>query len=446
MNPRTRQPLAARVLVVDDNAAIHDDFRKIFVSTVNGELEELEASLFGERPSPSIAASVDLAFASQGTEAVSLVERDLAGGRTFDVAFVDVRMPPGIDGVETVVRLWRIDPRMQIVMCTAYSDYSWEEMATRLGAADSFLILKKPFDRVEARQLVQSLTEKRALLLERESRLEELDRLIRERTDELAQANASLALEMKQRLKTEQQLHQSQKLEALGRLAACMGHEINNPLSYVLANVEQAGIMVGDQEPLGSEERLELRTMLEEAASGVNRIALLVRHLKVFSRAQPQPSRPFAVNAVIDSAFTLVRNEIRHRASLVLDLASDLPEVVGEAHRLEQVLVNLLINAVQSIPPGDAEGNRIKVTTQTGGAGEVVIAVSDTGCGIAPDDLERVFEAFYTTKPVGEGTGLGLAICHSIVQAHGGRIAIDSTVGSGTTVTVALPSAQPHAG
>jgi signal transduction histidine kinase len=180
--------------------------------------------------------------------------------------------------------------------------------------------------------------------------------------------------------------------------------------------------------------------MLDEAGAGVHRIAALVRHLKVFSRAQPQPSRPFAINDVVESAITLVQNEIRHRATLSLGLGSALPEVFGEPQRIEQVLVNVFINAAQSIPPGDVSGNTIRVTTHPAAAGEVVIEISDTGCGISPEDLERAFEAFYTTKPVGEGTGLGLAICHSIVEAHRGRMSIDSEVGSGTTVTIALPT------
>lgn len=434
------------MLVVDDNPDIHRDFRKILVPVeVPDDLGELETALFGDRPTAPAPAPVELSFASQGAEALLMVEAAVAAGQAYDVAFVDVRMPPGMDGVETAVRIWQIDARVQIVMCTAYSDFSWEEMTERLGAGHSYLILKKPFDRVEARQLVQALTEKRALLLEREARLVELDRLVRERTDELAQANAVLAQEMRQRLMTEQQLAQSQKLEALGRLAAGMGHEINNPLSYVLSNVEEASMMLEPGKPLGDAERDELRVMLDETAAGVQRISLLVRHLKLFSRSQPQPSRPFSVNDVVTSALTLVRNEIEHRANLVRALAPDLPEVVGEPNRIEQVLINLLLNAAQAIPLGDATGNTVRVSTRRGLDDEVVIEVADTGCGIAADDLERVFEAFYTTKPVGEGTGLGLAVCHSIVEAHGGRIAIDSKPGGGTTVTVALSSTAVQA-
>ena len=433
-----RQPFAARVLVVDDNPAIHDDFRKIFAPRdVPSALDALEEALFGDRTSPGNTATVELSFARQGAEAVALVELAAGERRTFDVAFVDVRMPPGIDGIETAVRMWKLDPRLQIVLCTAYSDYSWEEIADRLGSAEGYLILKKPFDRVEARQLVHSLGEKRALLNERELRLQELDQLIRERTAELAQANASLAMEMTQRLETEQQLHQLQKLEALGRLAACMGHEINNPLSYVLANVEQASFML--EQPPGPAELDELRTMLQEAAAGVHRIALLVRHLKVFSRLERQPTQSFRVNEVVESALTLVGNEIRHRATLVRDLADDLPVLMGEPQRVETVLVNLLLNAVQAIPPGDPSGNRIRVSTRRDRGDEIVIDVSDSGRGIPQDELERVFEAFYTTKAVGEGTGLGLAICHTIIQAHGGRLSIASAPGSGTTVTAVLP-------
>ncbi|HKE18562.1 MAG TPA: ATP-binding protein [Kofleriaceae bacterium] len=446
MLPNSAQPVA-RVLVVDDSPAIHDDFRKILAARGAGDfLDELEETVFGglvsaAEPSPAVA----LSFAGQGADALALVERDAAAGRSFDVAFVDVRMPPGIDGVETVVRLWRIDPRVQVVMCTAYSDYSWDDMAGKLGSAHSYLILKKPFDPVEVRQLVQALSEKRALLLEREGRLEDLDHQVRERTDELARASSDLAAEMRQRLATEQRLHRSQKLEALGRLAACMGHEINNPLSYVLTNIEEAGLMLAGDAPLGPAERAELCAMLEESAAGVQRIAVLVRSLKVFSPSQPQPSRLFAVNQAIESALALVGNEIRHCATLATELAAELPPIMGERDRIVQVLVNILLNAVQSIPPGDAATNAIRVTSQSGGDGDIVVQVSDTGCGIAAGDLERVFEAFYTTRAVGQGTGLGLAICHSIIEAHGGRMSIESSLGNGTRLTVSLPASHDPA-
>src|SRR5688500_5536172 len=141
------QDASHRVLVVDDTQAIHDDFRKILAaSPVKDEFEAEEDAFFGTAEPAAEKASFDLSFASQGLEALDLVAAAARGGRRFEVVFMDVRMPPGLDGIETTARMWEIDPDLQVVICTAYSDYSWEEMIGRLGRTDRLLILKKPFD------------------------------------------------------------------------------------------------------------------------------------------------------------------------------------------------------------------------------------------------------------------------------------------------------------
>jgi signal transduction histidine kinase len=177
----------------------------------------------------------------------------------------------------------------------------------------------------------------------------------------------------------------------------------------------------------------------------VHRIALLVRHLKVFTREQGKPARPYQINKLIESAMSAVGNEVEQKARIVRDLAADLPNLLGDPNHIEQVLVNLLLNAMQSIPDGDPAGHSIRLSSRYAPDGNIVIEVSDTGCGIAPANMDRVFEAFFSTKPVGDGTGLGLAISHSIIQAHGGTISIESTPGSGTTVTVMIPLAGTQA-
>ena len=149
-----------RILLIDDNRAIHEDFRKILAPADAAKFDEIEAILFGEpakivRP---IQCEIDSAY--QGAEGVQLVQQALAAGRPYAMAFVDMRMPPGLDGVETTGKIWEVDPEVQIVICTAYADYSWDEMFAKLGNSDGLVILKKPFDTVEALQLVNALTEK----------------------------------------------------------------------------------------------------------------------------------------------------------------------------------------------------------------------------------------------------------------------------------------------
>ncbi len=177
-----------RILVVDDNPAIHEDFRKIILGhqARNSALDAAEAILFdtpsatGSKP---VQFSIESAF--QGREALEKVVQSLADGRPFAMAFVDVRMPPGWDGIETIAHLWKADPTLQVVVCTAYSDYSWEKMTEKLGVSDSLVLLKKPFDNVEVLQLSHALTKKWLVTRQAQLRLDELEQMVGERTAEL---------------------------------------------------------------------------------------------------------------------------------------------------------------------------------------------------------------------------------------------------------------------
>jgi CheY-like chemotaxis protein/anti-sigma regulatory factor (Ser/Thr protein kinase) len=165
----------------------------------------------------------------------------------------------------------------------------------------------------------------------------------------------------------------------------------------------------------------------------------IVRDLKVFSRADKDERRPTSIPRVLQSAVNVAGPELRRRARLVLDLA-DVPTVVANESRLSQVFLNLLVNAAQSIPEGHPEENRIAASCRVDPLGRVVVAVQDTGCGIPQADQKRIFDPFYTTKPVGVGTGLGLAICHGIVSSVGGEIEVESAPGRGSTFRVTLPA------
>ena len=184
-----------RILIIDDNQAIHDDFRKILAPLDAGrsaELDASEAELFGE-PVPQASRVVfELDSAYQGQEAVAMLEKSLAEGRPYAMAFVDVRMPPGWDGVETTRRMLELDPRLQIVICTAYADYSWDDIFASIGERDGLLILKKPFDTIEALQLAYAFTEKWRLHRESQSKMQDLEARVEERTAEIRRANQAL--------------------------------------------------------------------------------------------------------------------------------------------------------------------------------------------------------------------------------------------------------------
>jgi len=182
-----------RILVVDDNAAIHDDFRKILLGhRRNAQIDQMEAIIF-DAPAPAPAPVFELHSAFQGEEALEKVTAAKAGGVPFAVAFVDVRMPPGWDGIETIWNLWKADPALQVVVCTAHSDYSWEKMTSVLGVNENLVILKKPFDNIEVLQLAHALTRKWHVTQQARLRLDELDALVRARTAELQRSNDELS-------------------------------------------------------------------------------------------------------------------------------------------------------------------------------------------------------------------------------------------------------------
>ena len=186
-----------RILVVDDNEAIHDDFRKILcLNAALAQFDSDEAELFGSNPKRRSRADFELAFATQGPAALEMVRAAWRAGRRYAVVFMDVRMPPGWDGLDTTLKLWKVDPDLQVVICTAYSDKSWEEMSEKVDHPERLLILKKPFDSIEVLQLAHALTEKWALLQAVRHDVEELERTVSRRTQEITAANALLEAEV----------------------------------------------------------------------------------------------------------------------------------------------------------------------------------------------------------------------------------------------------------
>jgi len=245
------------------------------------------------------------------------------------------------------------------------------------------------------------------------------------------------ARDLTERRRLEAELGTADRLASVGRLAAAVGHEINNPLAYVVGNLDLLASMLDKGAP---EETREARRLLGEAREGADRVRRIVRDLKIFSQRDAEERGPTDIRRVLESSIGIAWNEIRHRARLTKDYAPT-PYVHGNEARLGQVFLNLLVNAAQAIPEGNAERHEVRVSTRYAPPW-VTVEISDTGVGIAPDLLERIFEPFFTTKPAGAGTGLGLSICRTLVNAAGGEISIESTVGKGTTVRVSLPESS----
>ena len=197
-----------RILVIDDNRAIHDDFRKILApdTRATAALDAAGTKLFGETGAVVRKIQYEMGSAYQGQEGVTLLKAALEAGRPYAIAFVDIRMPPGWDGVETTKRIWALDPEVQIVLCTAYADYSWDDIMEKIGNCDGLLILKKPFDTVEALQMAHALTEKWWLHRQSRRKMEELESLVAERTRELRQTNHTLRAEVEEHRRAKAEL------------------------------------------------------------------------------------------------------------------------------------------------------------------------------------------------------------------------------------------------
>ena len=570
-----------RILIIDDNPAIHGDFNKILCRSrsSNAALDDAEASLFGEEPTNSSKLEPTQAFemdsAHQGKEGLALVEKALKEGRPYAMAFVDVRMPPGWDGIETIRHIWKVDHEIQIVICTAYSDYSWEEMTGDPQHADNLLILKKPFDNIEVVQLAHALTKKWTLAKQAKLSLENLDKLVAEKTADLhrtlshlqeettqrtavqaslkvseerfskafraspfpmailhldtdkfedcndaflkmtsqerasvldhtsadfelwsdketpkllrqklqadrsitnlerdvldksgphrstllsgetfALGNDAYAIliwqDLSERLRLEAQLRQSQKMEAVGQLAAGVAHDFNNILTVIQGHASLSMLSTS----------IDGRTKesLDQISVAADRAAALTRQLLAFSRKQIMQLRALGLNDAINGLLSMLNRLIGEHIKLKTEFGVDLSPVHADQGSIEQVIMNLVVNARDAMPDGgqlvikteeknitaaDCRANREALVGKF-----ICLSVSDTGTGMDESTRSRIFEPFFTTKEVGKGTGMGLATVYGIIQQHNGWIDVTSQPGVGSTFHVYLPTssqiAQPE--
>ena len=373
-----------------------------------------------------------------------MVKRAAEEGDHYALAFVDIRMPPGWDGVETISHLWECRPDLQIVICTAYSDYSWVEMIRKLGYSPNLVVLKKPFDNIEVLQLAHALTEKWHLNRQVQSRLKDLDALVRQRTSELESANAQLKQEITKQLKLESQLRHSQKMEAVGQLAAGVAHDFNNILTVIQGNAS----LLQDQfrqDPAGAEPLNDISVAAEKAAR-------LVRQLLAFSRKQVLKPEVLDLGRVVNNLEEMLKRLLGDHITLDVQAAPALPPVRADLSMMEQIIMNLSVNARDAMPKGGRLTVSIDAVTITPDDAHknseirpgphVRISVSDTGCGIASELLPRIFDPFFTTKEIGKGTGLGLATVYGIVKQHHGWVDVQSAVNQGSTFRIFLPAGQ----
>jgi signal transduction histidine kinase len=436
-----------KILVVDDNPDIHSDFQTILMSDDSTEnLDQLEAEIFGSSREP-IRPTHEylLSFALQGQQALEMVDDALAADDPFHLAFIDMRMPPGWNGLETIERIWQRDPDIQIVLCTAYSDYSWEEIENRLHRTDNLLILKKPFDVSEVAQMASTLTRKWILLKTAQLKQEELETLVDERTEQLQQTNRQLVDEIKERRRLQKQLIRSQKMEAIGTLAAGVAHDLNNILAGIVSYPDLLLRQVDPNSMMHKQLQLIQKTGYKAAAIVQDMLTLGRRAVTTKDEVDLEA----VVNDFLQSPEWFKIKSHHPKVRVRTRFESGLFYLLGSEVQLTKTLMNLASNAAEAMPEGGTITiglSRRKLEESFAGyepispGDYIVLSVADTGDGIDTEDKEHIFEPFYTKKKMGcSGTGLGLAVVWGTVRDHKGYIDLTSPKDKGTRFDLYFP-------
>ena len=408
-----------RILLIDDNPAIHDDYRKILgvsSKSTDTSLMVMESALFGA-PSPRESAAeaggfpalFDLTSALQGVEAVKRVKEALEAKNPFAVAFVDMRMPPGWDGLETILRMWEVDPSVQVVICTAYSDRSWSEIRQSLGNSDQLLILKKPFDSIEVLQCACTLTEKWTLTQLAQLRMEGLEGIIKERTAEALKA---------MRLKND--------------FLSNLSHELLTPMNGIVGladSLESTRLNADQQELVGLLKNCSFQLM--------NLLKDILDFNELEANRLKLQSASFKPRNVLTEVEALLAVDVRKKGlHFACQVDPKVPDVLfGDARRLQQVLSKLAENAVRFTERGRVEIG-IDLIQDTESDSLLDFRVSDTGTGMAEQTQAAVLQGFSqadssSTREHG-GIGMGLTLCRLLLELLGSRIQIQSEVAKGS--------------
>jgi len=537
-------PINNRILVIDDDQDIWQAYGQVLQgkkTAADSAIDRLSQLVGNGGEGNGHTFAVD--YAAQGQEGFDKASQARESGAPYSVAFIDIRMPPGWDGLETAAKIRKLDSDIEIVIVTAYSDRSRAEIATAVGCCDKLLFIRKPFDAEELMQLAISLTAKWQLncdLLASESRFRdlvestsdwvwEMDKdgcfsycsplcaklygyhpeellgqcfykilMAPEEQAVMADFFARCLIEAKPcqaherqyqrkdgtiimvessgvpiysdtgevigyrgidrditgRKQQEEEIHfleeqqrQAQKLGALGTLSGGIAHDMNNILTPILGFTELAMVQAKADSILHDQ--------LQNINNCTNKAADLIRQILAFSRKQSVQTVNLSLNEVVDNFYKMLRRLIREDIELQLHLAPELGLVAADCSQMEQVLINLIVNARDAM---EEQGQIILITTEQRAvaadslydatkqplpAGEyVVLQVKDEGVGMTKEIQDKIFDPFYTTKDVGKGTGLGLSTVFGIIGQHNGHICLTSAPDQGSTFTIYLPSCQ----
>lgn len=379
------------------------------------------------------------------TAADAQVALDILARETFALVLTDIQMP-GLGGVELLRKVVERYPDTAVIMISGVDRTQRVIDAIRVGAFD---YLVKPVDLDVLSLCVERALERRALL-----------RNARRYKRDLEKRNEELAMQKAELVRLQAQMVQSEKMASLGLLAAGVAHELNNPAGFIYSNVdvlrgylerlkeclfayEQLTLPVDAAEQIAALKRQidyehligDLDSILSDCSVGAERIRDVVQNLRLFSRLDEAEIKRVDVHDGLEATVRLLSKYFKSGNVTLRRAFGELPLINCYAAQLNQVWMNLLVNAAQAI--GDESGE-VSIATTCDEA-SVTIQISDTGKGIPAENLKTIFDPFFTTKPIGEGTGLGLSISHGIIEQHGGTITAASTLNRGTTFTVVLP-------
>lgn len=409
-----------RVVIIDDVEEIHNNIRTIFQSRKNDLLDALKQDLFGPSShNQNLKKELPLIFDSafQGQEGYELVKKSVAMGKPYSVAIVDMRMPPGWDGLQTIRKIREVDQDLEIVVCSAYSDYSWHDIAHELGVNDKYLFLSKPFEVTEMKQMVINLAEKWWLKTKNKMYIEEL-----RKARQTAEASDSAKQEF----------------------LSIIGHELRTPLNVILMTLEDL---------LDSQNDKEALKIIRNSHNSTRHLVRLIEDILLYTEMDKNDyrfaARPFTLSDVLESC----RKQFQTRCDdkqLTLKIKADqeIPQnFIGDTERIHNVLFQLLSNAVQFTDKGQIS---LEVQIDASFPKHTVLDVlalcfhfTDTGIGMNEDQLAHCFDLFYQGDDPRHhsrtGSGLGLSLCRKIVQALGGTVQIESKQGQGTRAHVTLP-------
>ena len=362
----------------------------------------------------------DVDTAASGEEGFKMVSEALESSFPYAMIFLDMRMPGGWDGLETMERILAIDKKVQIVICTAYADYSWQDIISRVGVRDNLLILKKPFDNMEVAQLALSLTEK---------------------------------------FNSEERIRQTQKMDTIGNLSAGLAHDFNNIIGSIQANLSSLEFTIAmgkDLKTLREEVKPEFEMLNSAATQGAEMVEILLS----LSRQQELPFSIVDLNKIAQDTLKICKRTLDKSVEIKFTPTEGKANISAYPVQIEQVLLNLCINASHAMTimrPGDEKrGGTLNIEIQNIHVGENMIntipdaeegdyrliSVGDSGVGIPQDSFAKIFDPFYTTKVKGKGSGLGLSMVYNIVRKHKGFLELFSEPDKGSTFFIFLPASE----